>query len=59
MFLEPQIENSVIEKMIDSLDFNDLQKLQKIFNNKSFSLVKSQLATENQKHSHEHSEFKI
>ena len=58
-FLEPQIENSVIEKMIDSLNFNDLQKLQKIFNGKSFSLIKSQLATENHEDSYRHSEFKI
>lgn len=61
-FAEPQIENSVIKKMLESLDFNDLRKIQKSFQDKmsNFLSMKSQLGIETQNSDlNEHSEFKI
>ena len=61
-FSEPQIENSVMKKMLESLDFYDLKKIQSGFKDKmsNFLSMKSQLGIENQdSDSNKHSEFKI
>ena len=61
-FSEPQIENSVIEKMVSCLGFKELKSLQNSFEKKLSGLIsaKSQLLPDNNENDQsKYSEFKI